>query len=211
MAHAAIPTALWDDEAFTSLDRETQWLYLALSSQPDMDAGGVLPLLERRWSNVLSRGVTIAQIQVLVAELVATGWIYTDDGEQELFVSGFFEFNGIHRQPRRVIGAREAINALHSRHVAAAASAELESLVAGVTPKAPRGMRATVLERDGYQCRHCGWMPGDPIPLKAGTNRPVFRTLEIDHVWPKSLGGPNELGNFQVLCTTCNCRKGARV
>lgn len=206
-----IPTSIWDDESFVTLDREAQWLYFALSSQPELDAGAVLPLRERRWSNILSRGTAVAQIQALVAELTATGWVYTDDGEQELFVSGFFEFNDVHRQPRRVIGAREAIAALNSRHVSAVASAELESLVAGVTPKAPRGMRAFVLERDSYRCQDCGWMPGDAIPLKAGTSRPVFRTLEIDHIWPKSRGGANEPGNFQVLCTTCNCRKGARV
>ena len=207
---ATIPTSLWDDKSFVSLGRESQWLYLALLSQPDLDAGGVLPLRERRWAR-LANGTTVTDIQTALAELGATGWVYGDDTAQELFVSGFFEFSDIHKQPRRVVGAREAINLLHSQHVAAVASAELESLVAGVAPKAPRGVRALVLERDGYRCRECGWIPGDPTPIKPGTSRPVFRTLEIDHIWPKSKGGVDAADNFQVLCTTCNCRKGVRI
>jgi 5-methylcytosine-specific restriction endonuclease McrA len=207
---ATIPTSLWGDESFVSLSGSAQWLYLALLSQPELDAAGTLPTRERRWGTTRSHGMTVADVQVAHAELNASGWIYSDDTEQETFVSGFFEFDGIHKQPRRVTAAREAMGRLWSRRIAAVASAELESLIAGVTLKAPRGVRAFVLERDGYRCQECGWRADDPIPLKAGTDRPVFRTLELDHIWPKSKGGADEASNFQVLCTTCNCRKGVR-
>jgi 5-methylcytosine-specific restriction endonuclease McrA len=35
--------------------------------------------------------------------------------------------------------------------------------------------------------------------------------LEIDHVWPRSLGGTSEADNLQVLCSSCNKAKGANV
>lgn len=35
--------------------------------------------------------------------------------------------------------------------------------------------------------------------------------LEVDHIFPYSLGGPSELWNLQVLCGPCNRRKGADI
>ncbi|MXX32824.1 MAG: HNH endonuclease [Chloroflexi bacterium] len=32
--------------------------------------------------------------------------------------------------------------------------------------------------------------------------------LEIDHKWPLSRNGGNEFSNLQLLCTSCNLRKG---
>lgn len=51
-----------------------------------------------------------------------------------------------------------------------------------------------VLNYYGNQCLACG---------SAGS-------LTIDHVIPLSKGGPNELGNLQVLCGRCNSSKGAK-
>lgn len=35
--------------------------------------------------------------------------------------------------------------------------------------------------------------------------------LTVDHVFPKSRGGPRSIDNLQVMCAPCNARKGARV
>jgi hypothetical protein len=209
-SHVRFPSTMWRDETFTTLSGFAQGTYIQLLSQKDLNAGGIIPTRERRWAS-MSNGATVAQIEASLAELRVGGWIYQDDDQQETFVSGFFEFEDIQKQPRRVVSAREAIGESRSPQLQAVALGELESLMRDFIPKAPRGVRATVLERDGYRCRNCGWEPGDPIPLKAGTARPVYRGLEIDHIFPRSKGGPDEEGNFQVLCTTCNTQKGARI
>lgn len=46
-------------------------------------------------------------------------------------------------------------------------------------------------ERDGFRCAHCG----------------TDKTLEIDHILPRSIGGLDSLDNLQLLCRTCNLNK----
>jgi hypothetical protein len=57
----------------------------------------------------------------------------------------------------------------------------------------PKSLRYAVLERDGFACRSCG-----------ATN-----CLEIDHIIPRSKGGPSVESNLQTLCADCNRGKGA--
>lgn len=52
-----------------------------------------------------------------------------------------------------------------------------------------------VFERDGKICARCG----------------STENLQIDHVYPVSRGGTNELDNLQVLCGTCNLKKGNKI
>lgn len=51
-----------------------------------------------------------------------------------------------------------------------------------------------VYERDGFICASCG----------------TENDLTIDHVTPIKRGGTHDLDNLQVLCQSCNSRKGAR-
>jgi 5-methylcytosine-specific restriction endonuclease McrA len=208
---AHIPCDLDHDPAWRALTMDQQWLYLLLLTQPDVSNGGVLAVRETRWSHMAAK-TTPELVHELVGQLHAEGWIYRDETKQELFVSGYFRAESVHKQPRYVVSATEAIAECWSRPLRAVASAELGSLLAEpYTPPPTRGLRLLILERDDYQCVRCGWKPGDPVPAKKGTNRPVYRTLELDHIWPKSRGGPDTADNFQVLCTSCNCSKGAPV
>jgi 5-methylcytosine-specific restriction endonuclease McrA len=59
-------------------------------------------------------------------------------------------------------------------------------------------LRFEILKRDNYRCQMCG------VTAKDGA------TLEIDHIYPVSKGGTNELDNLQVLCRECNAGKGAQ-
>ena len=57
----------------------------------------------------------------------------------------------------------------------------------------PQDVKIEVAARDGGRCRQCG----------------SNKELHFDHVIPWSRGGPNTVGNIQLLCGTCNRRKGA--
>ncbi len=55
--------------------------------------------------------------------------------------------------------------------------------------------RREVFARDGYACQYCG---------KAS------RSLTLDHILPRSRGGPNTWINVISACVTCNHRKAGR-
>ena len=55
-------------------------------------------------------------------------------------------------------------------------------------------LRNQVFDRDGGECQECG----------------TTEDLTIDHIIPRTKNGPTELDNLQLLCRTCNSRKGNR-
>ena len=55
-------------------------------------------------------------------------------------------------------------------------------------------IRWQVLERAKTRCESCG-ISND------------VKALEVDHIYPKSLGGKDELSNYQALCYSCNSMK----
>jgi 5-methylcytosine-specific restriction endonuclease McrA len=57
----------------------------------------------------------------------------------------------------------------------------------------PQDVKIEVAVRDGGRCRQCG----------------SNKELHFDHVIPWSKGGRNTVDNIQLLCRTCNRRKGA--
>lgn len=54
--------------------------------------------------------------------------------------------------------------------------------------------RWIVWERDNFTCQHCG----------------SRKDLTVDHITPRSAGGPAHPDNYQTLCRRCNARKGHR-
>jgi 5-methylcytosine-specific restriction endonuclease McrA len=61
--------------------------------------------------------------------------------------------------------------------------------------KMTAAMRYSVIKRDAYRCRACGFSVQDGAHL------------HVDHIVPVSKGGATEIGNLQTLCTVCNLGK----
>ena len=58
-------------------------------------------------------------------------------------------------------------------------------------------IRYKVLTKAKNRCEACGVLSNE-------------RALEVDHIEPRSLGGKDDLSNFQALCYKCNAQKGNR-
>lgn len=58
-------------------------------------------------------------------------------------------------------------------------------------------IRYSVIKRDGYRCRACGYAVQDGAHL------------HVDHIVAVANGGRTEMHNLQTLCTVCNLGKGA--
>jgi 5-methylcytosine-specific restriction endonuclease McrA len=57
--------------------------------------------------------------------------------------------------------------------------------------------RRNIFKRDRYTCQYCGAQPGS-------------EELTIDHVLPRSRGGPSSWDNCVLACLKCNKRKADR-
>lgn len=62
----------------------------------------------------------------------------------------------------------------------------------------PKKTRFEVFKRDSFTCQYCGRKAPDVI-------------LQIDHIHPRSKGGPDDLLNYITSCEDCNAGKGARL
>jgi 5-methylcytosine-specific restriction endonuclease McrA len=63
-----------------------------------------------------------------------------------------------------------------------------------------RSDRFSILLRDGFRCRYCG---------RSSSEDGV--KLHVDHVVPRSAGGPSTRDNLVTACQDCNLGKGARI
>jgi len=61
----------------------------------------------------------------------------------------------------------------------------------------PGSLRYEVLKRAKGKCELCG------------VDRKI-KSLDVDHIIPRSKGGANDISNLQALCFTCNRAKGNR-
>jgi len=64
--------------------------------------------------------------------------------------------------------------------------------------------RHALYREQQWRCQHCG---EKCAPIE-GRGR---RRLTVDHIVPKSKGGPPAMWNLAVLCSTCNEEKGDSV
>ena len=66
-------------------------------------------------------------------------------------------------------------------------------------------LRTSIYERDGWVCQLCG----DPVDREAAPRTRGYASL--DHVIPRSHGGPDEASNLRLAHMGCNADRGATV
>jgi 5-methylcytosine-specific restriction endonuclease McrA len=66
-----------------------------------------------------------------------------------------------------------------------------------VVPRSVALTRRNLILRDRATCQYCG-------------RRPHLRDITMDHVLPRSRGGPTHWENVVLACGPCNHRKGSR-
>ena len=64
----------------------------------------------------------------------------------------------------------------------------------------PQSLRRRVANQARYRCGYC-------LSQEAVVGSP----MELDHLFPRSLGGPSVEGNLWLTCSLCNEHKGARI
>jgi 5-methylcytosine-specific restriction endonuclease McrA len=100
-----------------------------------------------------------------------------------------------------VIDGKAEILEAHNAHVATTSrrfpSPSVIRLIYLIRRPRPRVKltRREVFIRDGFTCQYCGRETGD---------------LTIDHIIPRSRGGPHTWDNLVAACKPCNHRKGGK-
>lgn len=216
-----IPTSLWTDSEWLTLSMNAQRLLLYIHTQPKLSACGSLPLLPRRWArDSRDRGAPLLLGDL--GELVDNAWAWADHEQQEVLIRLLVPPAG-HKQLQAALTAAAALESNRLRQVAVARLAAVGHDSHRATSKPdPRfvKMRLAVYARDQYTCQSCRWAPSTPVDYDGRHalgdvvmrgRQYVVRILELDHVYPESLGGAFEFDNLQALCNWCNASKGARV
>lgn len=95
--YAKLYRDIWSDGDFTSLGRDSRYLYTFLFSQPDLNAAGVLPLLPRRWAR--RAAMAAPELDVALAILSKHEYVVIDDETEELLVRTYVRNDELWRIP----------------------------------------------------------------------------------------------------------------
>lgn len=97
--YAQFQSRAWTDDHFKSnLTADSQWLYFALLSQPNINTAGVLPLQDRRWKK-LAKAMTAERIEGALDELGAYWYVLVDEDTEEVLIRTFIRNDGLWKQP----------------------------------------------------------------------------------------------------------------
>lgn len=84
--------SIWSDPEFTALDTNTQWLYLALLSQPGMTTCGAQPFTPNRWAS-LSPALTGKRTELAMGHLERVRLVVADRHTDELVIRSHLRYD----------------------------------------------------------------------------------------------------------------------
>lgn len=156
-------------------------LYLVLLRATDFD-GGEVCLGKRTLSALLGKGTRSS----------GGNFHHITEKLNSLAEAGFITVGSPSREGTRINVLRPEFVAAVREYIAAseAAAKELDYFT-------DPALRAELMERDKWICRYCG---------EAVTTS----TATLDHIVPRSRGGPNTPENLTTACLACNSIKSGR-
>lgn len=219
------PSGLWNEDEFRELTAPLQGALLTLCLRPELGALGAMPVFLGRIAMATAGAERIGVLDNL-RRLALAGWIVLDEGEEELFIPRFMEFNGVEKNPNRLRRAIAESETIESAIVGAAvadvlsrlnrisaerAAQRLRQVEAGQRPRArpniPDEVRHAVYVQYGWACAYCAHQFTE-VPTGAPEDEAAGIWLELDHIRPYSLGGDDTAANLRAACSTCNRRRG---
>lgn len=112
-SYATSPTNRWRAGGpWRLLPARAQWLYQALTTQPDISAAGTLPLTSRRWAD-LAADTSVTDILAALEALQASRWVVVDHDTEEVLLRTFIAddrgYNNVKRRPV-ILAAADAVS-----------------------------------------------------------------------------------------------------
>jgi len=125
-SYAKLYRDIWSDPDFTALGPETRYVYMFLTSQPDLNAAGVLPLTIRRWAT--SADLTTDALNTDLELLDERRYVVIDNDTEELLIRTFVRNDGLWRIPNTLYAVLRDAGQVASPRLRLALAAELALL-----------------------------------------------------------------------------------
>lgn len=125
--HGRILASIWEDSDFIDLDPAPQRMYLFLISQPNLNHAGLLPLTLKRWSRK-AKGLTVDEVERVLAELAARRFVVIDEETEELLIRTFVRNDGVWKQPKVMAAMVSGAQEISSPALRRALLAEMDAL-----------------------------------------------------------------------------------
>lgn len=146
---AKIFNEIWADPDFRSLNRDQQWLFFALISQPELNFAGVLTTTDRRLAGCAAE-FTVDDLRADLAVLHARRYIVVDEEHDEILVRSYVRHDGAWRTPNVLTSIVRAAGAVRSEAIRATLAEEFARLpldeLSGKKADEMRGSVSRVIE-----------------------------------------------------------------
>lgn len=143
-SYAKIFNEIWADPDFRSLNRDQQWLFFALISQPELNFAGVVTTTDRRLAGCAA-DFTVDELRADLAVLHARRYIVVDEEHDEILVRSYVRYDGAWRTPNVLTSIVRAASAVRSTAIRAALANEFDRLpLDELSGKKAEEMRASV-------------------------------------------------------------------
>lgn len=229
--YALIETNMWWRPDFRALTCNSQLLYFAIRTMPELSRCGVSLLVPEAWAFPLN--CPIEQIEASLDDLVYAQIVHLDEAAKELFIPDAIRHERLDKSPQileRVISDAQCVRSDALRALVCQELAQIDSpraaeavtwLEIGMVPPPNPKLRNKYATADRSELkrlrrRFCDSSARRRLrsEIAAGLHVcPCGQTenLQVDHIVPLAGGGTNDFSNLQVLCARCNNIKGARV